>query len=612
MTSLPACRRSILLAAIGLLAGCATSEAPKVESPPAASAPPLPPPAPTSARRNAYVLLSGGGTPLSNHYSQYLQARAIAGSLDRGWPAESTWFFFGIGNREGSPPVLADAHREARQGGLVLHSWVPGVLPRNRPATKAEFLRALREQILPVVRSGGTLFLFVGDHGELAGPEKNRESAITMWQLKRGERRDGWSTDTKEVLGVAELRQALAAGLGAGRVVFCMTQCHSGGFHELAVPREMTPPREWFARVPDWAASPATGLRLRAAGYTATDEASPAAGCVADPEPDHWAGYERFFPENLFGLDLMTGQPRGQPVASLAAAHEAAVLVDQTIDKPRSTSEHYLEAWARLIETRLATTLAVTERTQRAVATYQRAVDTGRVTSADPALRLRQAQYARFLERVGEQAPAARTLVTRGTRRELEAAGRPAASAGSRGGRRPASTEARQAWTSTLRPAWKAAVLAGRVAGLAGATLEFERHLLKLEDDGRNLLFGRADGTALLNELYWRSSYAEPARLDRPRAEAMARWAAERRARIVAWGAASPDAAVRGAAEKIGRGPAAPPTAAGRTLSRATAAERVLFHRRVLAAWEFLLAMEARAALAELQVLLELEQTPLG
>jgi hypothetical protein len=179
-----------------------------------------------------------------------------------------------------------------------------------------------------------------------------------------------------------------------------------------------------------------------------------------------------------------------------------------------------------------------------------------------------------------------------------------------RSGRRGAAGDARRAWTETLRPAWKAAVLAGRVDGLAGAALEFERHLLKLEDDGRNLLFGRGDGSAMLNELYWKSGYAEPAQLDLRRAEAVTRWGAERRARLVAWGARSADAAVRTAAEKVGVGPAAmaePP----RTLSRATAAERGLFYRRVLAAWEFLLAMEARAALAELQVLIDLERTPL-
>lgn len=46
------------------------------------------------------------------------------------------------------------------------------------------------------------------------------------------------------------------------------------------------------------------------------------------------------------------------------------------------------------------------------------------------------------------------------------------------------------------------------------------------------------------------------------------------------------------------------------TLSKKVAAERVLFYRRVLAAWEFLLAANERPALARLRELIELERTP--
>jgi hypothetical protein len=45
-------------------------------------------------------------------------------------------------------------------------------------------------------------------------------------------------------------------------------------------------------------------------------------------------------------------------------------------------------------------------------------------------------------------------------------------------------------------------------------------------------------------------------------------------------------------------------------LSEKTAAERVLFYRRVLAAWEFLVTLQAQSALAELQLLIGLEQMP--
>jgi hypothetical protein len=179
---------------------------------------------------------------------------------------------------------------------------------------------------------------------------------------------------------------------------------------------------------------------------------------------------------------------------------------------------------------------------------------------------------------------------------------------GREGGRRGGAGETRQAWTETLRPAWKQAVLAGQVTGLTAPTLEFEKRLLKLEDDGRMLLFGRGGEGGLLNEIFWRSSYAEPATFNAERAAAVTTWGAIRRDRIVAWGKQSADPKVRAAAEKIGPAPAyaeSPP----RPLRRRTAAERVWLHRRVLAAWQFLLAMEAKPALAELETLLTLENT---
>jgi hypothetical protein len=48
-----------------------------------------------------------------------------------------------------------------------------------------------------------------------------------------------------------------------------------------------------------------------------------------------------------------------------------------------------------------------------------------------------------------------------------------------------------------------------------------------------------------------------------------------------------------------------------RPLSRKTAAERVLFYRRTLAAWEFLLTLNEGPALDRIRELTELERTPL-
>ena len=83
----------------------------------------------------------------------------------------------------------------------------------------------------------------------------------------------------------------------------------------------------------------------------------------------------------------------------------------------------------------------------------------------------------------------------------------------------------------------------------------------------------------------------------------------ERRTRIVAWARTSSDPSLRAAGEKIGPGPAFVETAP-QTMTRKTAAERVLYYRRVLAAWGFLVTMKAEPALAELHTLIELESLP--
>ena len=565
-----------------------------------------------NGNRNAYVLLSGGGTPLTNNYSQYLQARAMADFFARECPPDRTWVFFGVGNRKGEPPILGDTRREQKRDGAIVQSWEAGILPRNRPATRASFLRALREEILPVVREGGTLYLFVGDHGELAGRRGERESAITMWQMKQQAGSGDWYTDDDEVLKVSELRAVLTAGLGAGQVVFGMTQCHGGGFHELGIAREMNPPRRWFNGAPPaWAAGDSSALRLRVAGFTATDQASPAAGCDPDPDPERWVGYERYLPESLLGIDLMSGERKGRGARSLAEAHAGATRVDQTIDKPRSTSDHWLEAWARLIEKRLAEATALAPDVAAALARFQRLVDGGVPPAADPALNARWALFDDFTRELVHRLPESRELLLRGTRQQLESALRTRDERGpARGSRRNVIAEQRRNWSETLRPAWQSALRRGAVTTLTATEREFEQALLKVEDEKKELMFPRGgDDTALLNELYWASGYADAAGVDRRKAEEMARWAAERRARIVAWGQGAAAADVRAAAEKIGPGPRFVEEPA-RPLSRRTAVERVLFYRRVLAAWDFLLTVDAREALRELAILIAIEETP--
>lgn len=100
------------------LAGCATG--PKRETAGGKAAAPA-----AGAERRVYVLLSGGGTPLSNNYSQYLQAKGVSDTFARELPGAKTWTFFGAGNRPDAPPVLADVRRETKIGGRLVRKRQP-------------------------------------------------------------------------------------------------------------------------------------------------------------------------------------------------------------------------------------------------------------------------------------------------------------------------------------------------------------------------------------------------------------------------------------------------------------------------------------------------------
>ncbi len=589
--------------------------------------------------RDAFVLLSGGGSPFDNNYSQYLQARALVSYFLANYRHDSVWVFFGAGNVAGRPPVLGDVYRQTQRDGLSVDSWMPGTLPQNLPARHDRILRTFREEILPAVADGGTLYLFVGDHGSRTRG-RNAESIITLWDLRPdSDGEHGWSYDNDESLGVWELRRTLAQGIGKGRVVFCMTQCHAGGFHYLAIPHELTPDARWFTQVPAWAAPTQQPVFPPAAGFTATDEFSLASGCNPDPNPENWAGYERFVPENLLGIDLLTLKRTHNALDSFAKAHAAAILADHTTDKPYSTSEQYLERWAHLIESRLAKDSNLTSKAKKAVATYQLATDGVRIKASDPAFQERQALFRGFTENLAQQDPDLRKLLLTGTRKQLESASAPAHEADDmapeqtptaqprptqpdRSRRGAAPGERRKLWNETVRPAWQEAVESGQAIGLPIAAMDFEKYLLANEERGSNYFVG--GGRALQEEVFWHSGYSDPKNLDAAKAEAIARWAAERRAKILAWARTSGDETVRTAAERLSqrRGrrqaqanpnpmPAEHVDPSLEPIDEATAAARVLFYRRVLAAWQFLLSMNERPALNRIQELTALERTPL-
>ena len=619
----------------------------------------------TSAQaKDAFVVLSGGGTPTSNHYSQYLQARAYVTYLRAHYPEDSIWVFFGAGNVSGQPPELADVEHTTQDAkGHDVTTWVPGALPGNHPARHDVVARVFRDEILPAVKDGGTLYLFVGDHGAPSSGA-DPESIISLWSwdhdptARFGWRQYPWS----ETLGVAELRRWLSAGLGQGRVVFVMSQCYSGGFHYLGLPRQVAPNPAWFTRAPHWVTGIAAPKALPAvAGFTATDDHSVASGCTSDVSADHWAGYERYLPENLLGLDLFTLQPGAQPARkSFYDAHLQAVDVDHTIDKPRATSEQYLKLWADAIE-RTAKDPHVADPAKAALTKFRAAMNGVPLQTSDPALKSREQEYGRTIDRMlagnSELADlrqaSAQSLESAMKSEAPGAAGfdpawraRMLAGAGTDDeDENPAATDAKVAqwlWVREIAPAWRKALDADEIVDLPANVVDFERELVAFETrQAAGELHADMAGVAIDPQMlvYYFGGYADPQTFDPARAKAVADWPSKRAAAIIAWARKSTEVRVRVAAEAFalwmpkhaaGDEAAAKPATAEKTatpangaasnasarpkplpLQRKVAAERLYFYRHVLAAWQFLSDVRERPALERVAALTQLERTPL-
>jgi hypothetical protein len=170
-----------------------------------------------------------------------------------------------------------------------------------------------------------------------------------------------------------------------------------------------------------------------------------------------------------------------------------------------------------------------------------------------------------------------------------------------------------------VRPAWNDAVTANQITNIPRAVLDFEKHLLGEEGKGSDY-FSARNRERMSEEVFWHSGYSDPQTLDLAKAEAIARWGLERRSTILTWAKAQGDETVRAAAQTLSqsrrqRRPGNTSTDGSRAMiepvSKETASERTLFYRRVLAAWEFLLAVNERPALNRLRELTELERKPL-
>jgi hypothetical protein len=296
------------------------------------------------ALANKVLIVSGGGNPANNHYSQYLQTKILADQLRSTIPGTEITVYFGAGNAEGAPLVLADVHRTLKAAdGSSREVMVPGIISGNQAATGKNIDNYFSSTKTSTLRQDETFFLLVSDHGmPYQFPNGSSDSTfsnncIDTWgfsaDLASGQFK--LASGSERCFSKDQLKNQIKKNVTAGRTVFAMSQCYSGGFHGLSV--DLTQPMYPSAD-------------SRTCGFTAVTEDTTASGCTPDVDGQGYQGYERSFTQQLTGVDIVTGKRFAAAKNSFLDAHRAATLEDQAKDIPLSTSDYFLWKWALAIE----------------------------------------------------------------------------------------------------------------------------------------------------------------------------------------------------------------------------------------------------------------------
>ncbi|HVK61869.1 MAG TPA: hypothetical protein VM432_09980, partial [Bdellovibrionales bacterium] len=239
-------------------------------------------------------------------------------------------------------PVLADVHRQMNTITNKREVMLVGKIAGNRAATHANIDTYFVQPELRQMSQNETLFIMVSDHGmPNMNADGERDSTFTdncidLWSFFADLKSEHISTLdwSARCLSKTELRKHLVENVSAGRVVFAMSQCFSGGFHRMSVDDRKNYPT----------------ADARICGFTAATEDTTASGCTADVDGPGYQGYERSFTEQLTGIDVVSGKRLRPGRASLAEAHRAATLEDLAKDIPLATSDFYLWKWALKID----------------------------------------------------------------------------------------------------------------------------------------------------------------------------------------------------------------------------------------------------------------------
>jgi hypothetical protein len=302
-------------------------------------------PAPIRESVWAATLLSGGGAPENNavaHERNVLFARRSLVSLGLAAAHQTVLFADGQGPDFDTQFEETDPARYRRLYALGLYRGVEGardavlryrnhelgaVLPadldtvRNQLEQDADRAREKLPHTAPML-------LYVTDHGLKARDTSN--NTILLWHDER--------------LSVRMLGRSLDAQPPERRVVSVMAQCFSGSFaalvHEGGDPARPLAPHD-------------------RCGFFAAPKDRPAAGCSPRTDESLYDDYTTRFFAALSGK-TRTGQPAppadldGDGAITLSEAHFAAVLLEDTMDVPVTTSEELLRReraeWLALLD----------------------------------------------------------------------------------------------------------------------------------------------------------------------------------------------------------------------------------------------------------------------
>ncbi len=285
-----------------------------------------------------FVVLSGGGSPSGNYYSQYLQTKNLTDNLRKRFGFQAVDVAFGAGNRSDIPPLIADVHRtfveKTDEGEEEYIKMEVGNIDENHEATKENVLNMLTQQS----QKNRPLYLLVSDHGmpnASVSNLKNKYSnnCINLWQFNASI--NNWKSYEQGCLSVTEL-ESMIKKIPSSPVIYGMSQCFSGGFHQMTVKTN---------------AKGLVTVNPKICGFSATTDDLIASGCTANVDGPHYAGYERFFTKYIISKDFITGAPTGNPKPiNLYQAHLLAMLEDATNDIPLSSSDYYLLEVAKSLD----------------------------------------------------------------------------------------------------------------------------------------------------------------------------------------------------------------------------------------------------------------------